>query len=191
MICQLALYDASDDYVNNINSKIDDLAGALMGIPFTGGSSAVIAVGCIGAIASGISAGISAYNTYWTYKENKKALSIEGDPAMARFHGDVSKYSDYVEKTDFGSAEANQKAAKTAQTLNTTQAVADVVSVGCTMATTFGTKSVQVVDKTGAVKDMYWSSFLVTLCSEIMLYIETPLVSYSYSLNEVSHSCIS
>ena len=42
------------------------------------------------------------------------------------------------------------------------------------------------------VKDtMYWSSFLVTLCSEIMLYIETPLVSYSYSLNEVSHSCTS
>ena len=39
--------------------------------------------------------------------------------------------------------------------------------------------------------DVYWSSFLVTLCSEIMLYIETPLVSYSYSLNEVSHSCTS
>ena len=38
---------------------------------------------------------------------------------------------------------------------------------------------------------LYWSSFLVTLCSEIMLYIETPLVSYSYSLNEVSHSCTS
>ena len=40
-------------------------------------------------------------------------------------------------------------------------------------------------------KTLYWSSFLVTLCSEIMLYIETPLVSYSYSLNEVSHSCTS
>ena len=39
--------------------------------------------------------------------------------------------------------------------------------------------------------ELYWSSFLVTLCSEIMLYIETPLVSYSYSLNEVSHSCTS
>ena len=38
---------------------------------------------------------------------------------------------------------------------------------------------------------VYWSSFLVTLCSEIMLYIETPLVSYSYSLNEVSHNCTS
>ena len=42
-----------------------------------------------------------------------------------------------------------------------------------------------------AVLTLYWSSFLVTLCSEIMLYIETPLVSYSYSLNEVSHSCTS
>lgn len=41
------------------------------------------------------------------------------------------------------------------------------------------------------VQYLYWSSFLVTLCSEIMLYIETPLVSYSYSLNEVSHSCTS
>lgn len=127
---------------------------AVIGIPFTGGSSGVIAVGCIGAIASGISAGISAYNTYWTIKENNQALNIEGNPAMARFHGDVSKYSDYVQKTDFGSAEANQKAAKTAQTLNTTQAVADVVSVGCTMATTFGTKSVRVIDKTDNVKDI-------------------------------------
>lgn len=42
-----------------------------------------------------------------------------------------------------------------------------------------------------ADEPLYWSSFLVTLCSEIMLYIETPLVSYSYSLNEVSHSCTS
>lgn len=41
------------------------------------------------------------------------------------------------------------------------------------------------------LEELYWSSFLVTLCSEIMLYIETPLVSYSYSLNEVSHSCTS
>lgn len=45
-------------------------------------------------------------------------------------------------------------------------------------------------DRTG-FNSVYWSSFLVTLCSEIMLYIETPLVSYSYSLNEVSHSCTS
>lgn len=44
---------------------------------------------------------------------------------------------------------------------------------------------------TAGTDKMYWSSFLVTLCSEIMLYIETPLVSYSYSLNEVSHSCTS
>ena len=56
-------------------------------------------------------------------------------------------------------------------------------------------KGVKNTDKTGdevfGFIQVYWSSFLVTLCSEIMLYIETPLVSYSYSLNEVSHSCTS
>ena len=46
-------------------------------------------------------------------------------------------------------------------------------------------------NKPSKPNNLYWSSFLVTLCSEIMLYIETPLVSYSYSLNEVSHSCTS
>lgn len=40
-------------------------------------------------------------------------------------------------------------------------------------------------------KKLVLVKLLVTLCSEIMLYIETPLVSYSYSLNEVSHSCTS
>ena len=49
----------------------------------------------------------------------------------------------------------------------------------------------QGLDLIPTVHEVYWSSFLVTLCSEIMLYIETPLVSYSYSLNEVSHSCTS
>ena len=29
-------------------------------------------------------------------------------------------------------------------------------------------------------KGLYWSSFLVTLCSEIMFHIEPPLVSYNY-----------
>ena len=29
-------------------------------------------------------------------------------------------------------------------------------------------------------KALYWSSFFVTLCSKIMLYIEPPLASYSY-----------
>ena len=48
-----------------------------------------------------------------------------------------------------------------------------------------------IVNQDTDFKGLYWSSFLVTLCSEIMLYIETPLVSYSYSLNEVSHSCTS
>lgn len=52
-------------------------------------------------------------------------------------------------------------------------------------------KIISMYAKGMTTRQMYWSSFLVTLCSEIMLYIETPLVSYSYSLNEVSHSCTS
>lgn len=90
-------------------------------------------------------------NERYTIGENKVALGIEDDPAMARFHGDVSKYSDYVKKTDFGSAEANQKAAKKAQNIDKTQAVADFVSLGCGMATTFGSKTIEVVDDVGNV----------------------------------------
>lgn len=88
---------------------------SVMALPFTGGASCSVTMACISLIGLGaatISAGISAYNTAYTIGENKVALGIEDDPAMARFHGDVSKYSDYVKKTDFGSAEANQKAAK-------------------------------------------------------------------------------
>lgn len=127
---------------------------SVMALPFTGGASCSVTMACISLIGLGaatISAGISAYNTAYTIGENKVALGIEDDPAMARFHGDVSKYSDYVKKTDFGSAEANQKAAKKAQNIDKTQAVADFVSLGCGMATTFGSKTIEVVDDVGNV----------------------------------------
>lgn len=121
------------------------LAGTVigfLGIPFTGGSSAVIIVGCVGTIASGVAAGISAYNSIYTIKENVNALSITDDPGTARFHGDVSKYSDYVKKTDFGSKEINEKEAKKAKTIDTVHAVAEGVSFVTSVATTFGTKKV-------------------------------------------------
>ena len=124
---------------------------AVIGIPFTGGSSAVIAVGCIGAIASGVAAACSAYNTFYTVKENSEALRIDDDPGMARFHGDVAKYSDYVTKTDFGSKKANERADAWAKTVDTTQTVAEVISCGCSLATTFGTKSVELIDDAGNI----------------------------------------
>ena len=35
-------------------------------------------------------------------------------------------------------------------------------------------------NENGSTHQLYWSSFFVTLCSKIMLYIEPPLASYSY-----------
>ena len=124
---------------------------AVIGIPFTGGSSAVIAVGCIGAIASGIGACISAFNTYHTIKENSQALSIEDDPATARFHGNISSYSEHVAKTKYSSPEEYQKYSKIARKIDIADGVCAVVSIGAGLATSFGTKSVEVVGEKGVV----------------------------------------
>lgn len=124
---------------------------AVLGIPFTGGSSAVIAVGCIGAVASGIGAAISAFNTYHTIKENAQALSINDDPGKARFHGDVSSYSEHVSKHIYSSPEEYQKHAKIGKGIDITENVCTVVSLTTGLATTFGTKSVETVSKTGEV----------------------------------------
>lgn len=124
---------------------------AVLGIPFTGGSSAVIAVGCIGAVAGGIGAAISAFNTYYTIKENATALSIKDDPGRARFHGDVSSYSEHVSKHIYSSPEEYQKHAKIGKGLDVTEKVCTVISIGTGLATSFGTKSVETVTETGEV----------------------------------------
>lgn len=119
---------------------------AIIGIPFTGGSSAVIAVGCIGAIAAGVGAGISAFNTVHTIGENSQALNMDDDPGMARFHGDVSSYSEHVSKHKYNSYEEYQKYAKLGKGIDITEGVCTVVSIGTGLATTFGTKTVSVVE---------------------------------------------
>ena len=145
-------------YVANIvgslaltTAAIVGTAIAIIGIPFTGGSSAVIAVGCIGAVASGIGAAISAFNTYHTIKENAEALSIEDDPATARFHGDVSSYSEHVSKTKYSSPEEYDKYSKIAKGIDIADGVCTVVSIGTGLATSFGTKSIEVVGEGGDV----------------------------------------
>lgn len=116
---------------------------AVLGIPFTGGSSAVIAVGCIGAIATGIGAGISAFNTYHTFRENTEALNTaEDDPGKARFHGNVSSYSEHVSRHKYSSTEEYQKHAKIGKGVDIVEGVCTVVSIGTGLATTFGTKTV-------------------------------------------------
>lgn len=127
---------------------------SIVGLPFTGGATCSTAVACIsllGVAAGTVSAAISAYNTKYAVKSNVEALIYTDDPGKARFYGDVSKYSEYVAKTDLGSKEANEKAEKKGKILDTTKAVADVVQLGTGLATTFGTKSVEVLDDAGNV----------------------------------------
>lgn len=139
-------------YVANIAGSIL-LTGAaiigtvvsIVGIPFTGGSSAVVTVSCIGAIAGGISAIISTVNTCYTVQENIKAMNAyKDDPGKARFYGEVEGYSDYVKKNDLGNAEENAKAASRAETMDNIQKVADAVDFVTGAALTFGTKTIDV-----------------------------------------------
>lgn len=133
---------------------IAGVAISIIGLPFTGGASCTTAVACIsvlGVAAGTISAAISAYNTGYAINANLEALENADDPGRARFHGDITKYSEYVTKTDLGSKEANEKAEAQGKFLDTTKAVADVVQVGTGLATTFGTKSVELIDDAGKV----------------------------------------
>lgn len=142
-------------YVLNILGSVALTVGAVIvaiaAIPFTGGTSAFLVVSWIGVAASTISATISAYNTYYTIKENGKALAMGDDPGMSRFHGDVAGYSDYVKKTDFGSKEANEYAENKANTIDTIKAVSDIVAGGTEICTTFGSTTIEVVDDFGNV----------------------------------------
>lgn len=147
-------------YYANIVGSIALTGAAIVGtviafstIPFSGGFSAVVAVECIGAVASGISATISMFNTYHTIKENDQALSIEDDPATARFHGDVSSYSDRVSKIKYNSPEEYRKYSNIAKGVDIAERVCTVVSMGTELATSFGTKSVKVMGESGVVKE--------------------------------------
>lgn len=133
---------------------IAGVAISIIGLPFTGGASCTLAVGCISVIgvAAGItSAAITAFNSAHAINANLEALENADDPGRARFHGDITGYSDYVRKTDLGSKKANEEAARRAQNLDTAKAFADVVQVGTGLATTFGTKSVELLDDAGRV----------------------------------------
>jgi len=137
------------------------IAGAILGIigiPFSGGSTSVIVVSCVGAVASGVAALISAVNTSFTIIENSKAISIADDPGTARFHGDVEKFSDYVAKKDFGSKKTNKFLSNTAYTVDVVYAAAELTSSVTSIVTTFGTKTVVAgVDAKG--KKIFKTSF--------------------------------
>ena len=141
-------------YILNIVKSVAITAGAVVGtviaiitLPFDGGASLPLVVGCIGAVASGVAAIISAFNTYHTIRENASAISIEDDPARARLHGDVESYSDHVSVTVYDSPEEYQHYATVGNVLDTTKNVCEVVSMASGLANTLGmVRSTEVVD---------------------------------------------
>lgn len=135
-------------YVLNILSAVGKVAaavvvtiGAIAAIPFSGGSSIAIAIGCIAAAASGISTIITMINADATISSNTKSILFsgnlfkkdDGNPSAARYYGDVSSLSDKWKKTDMGDAKTNKRYSVYGDIIDTTKVVADVTYFVCTL----------------------------------------------------------
>lgn len=128
------------------------LIGSIIALPFTGGASCTTALACIaliGTAATAIGAGIQAFNTRKTIEENIKALKLSEDPGAARFYGDTESYSDFVEKNDLGSKEANDKAEKKGKFLDLSEAACNILAIGTGFINSVGTSTVNMVDDAG------------------------------------------
>lgn len=115
---------------------------AVCAIPFTGGATIPIVIGCIGAAAASIGAFITVANSKTTIKSNTKAIKLsgnlldddDGNPGVARYYGNVSKLSEYWAKTDLGDAKTNMKFESLGKGIDRTKVVADVTALVCSVA---------------------------------------------------------
>lgn len=96
----------------------------------TGGAALPIFLAAVGAAASLVSATITLMNSSTSVYNNFKALklSLEGNPAAARYYGNIEGVSDYVKKTDMGDRALNETYANEAKYLDETKAAADTIS---------------------------------------------------------------
>lgn len=136
-------------YIWNIAKAVIGVVVAIVGvvvavcaIPFTGGASLATIpfwIGAIGAAATAFGAIITTIDAFYAVKSNGKALSLSGnifnaddaDPGAARFYGDTSKKSEYINKHDVGTAEENSQAQKDADDMDLWHRRADRVAFIC------------------------------------------------------------
>lgn len=113
---------------------------AILAIPFTGGTSAAIAVGIIGAAASAIGTAITCANAEAAIESNTKALSLseEGETGAARYYGSVSSLSQKWAKTDMGDAGTNASYQFFGKAVDTTKTLADITAFTCTFVNAMG-----------------------------------------------------
>lgn len=123
-------------------AAIGGAIAAICAIPFTGGATIPIVIGCIGAAAASVGAVITTVNSVTSITQNAKALSLSGDvfdandgnPGAARYYGNTSKLSDYWKKNDMGDEATNKGFEKAGKIIDTTKTVADVTSFVCSIA---------------------------------------------------------
>lgn len=133
-------------YVLNILSAVGKVAAAvaatcvaIAAIPFTGGATLPIVIGCIAAAASGISAIITIVNAEATITSNTDAILFsgnlfkkdDGNPSAARYYGGVSSLSDKWKKTDMGDAKTNKAYSIGGDIIDTAKVVADTTYFVC------------------------------------------------------------
>lgn len=112
---------------------------AIAAIPFSGGATIPIVIGMIGAIATCVGTLITLVDTGYKIYGNGKALSKsgnifkdgDGDEGVARYYGNIGKYSDYTKRRDYGGEKENKKAELNGQRVDTIHAGADVVASAC------------------------------------------------------------
>ena len=119
---------------------------AIVAIPFTGGATLPIVIGCVGALATAVGAIITIVNSDAKIEANRKALSLsgdlfddtDGDPGAARYYGNISKISEAWDKVDMGDAETNAAYEKKGKAIDTAKVVADSVAFVCNIANSAG-----------------------------------------------------
>lgn len=137
-------------YVLNIIGNVVGVGLAVIGtvaaflaIPFSGGTSSAIALGCIAFAASGISTIITMWNGMVSNRQNYEALQKhEEDAGSARFYGNISGVSDWVYKNDLGSEFVNDICELGATGLDRLKATADVTAFVTGALQTLGTKMI-------------------------------------------------
>ena len=136
---------------------------AICAIPFSGGLSIPLVIGCIGALATSIGAIITIGNSLATIYTNGKALTLSGDffddddgnPGAARYYGSAGKISEMYEKFDYGDKATNEKYEKRGRVIDKTKVIADTTAFVCNIASLGNVKDYRVTTRNDNINFRY------------------------------------
>lgn len=170
--------------VTSVVASIAAIAGtiaAIVAIPFSGGATIPIVIGCIGATATAIGSVITIVNSASKIKGNAKALSLSGDlldsddgnPGAARYYGNISTLSSEWEKTDMGGQKANDFYEGFGKAIDTTKVVADTTAFVCNIASLGNVKDYRFKNPNDHVKgySFTWDNIKKNLRAEMGLNV--------------------